>query len=263
MIKKLKTLKQLLSRKSSLKSKNFDTAILRYPAHIAIIMDGNGRWAAKQNLPRLLGHKAGMEALKRIVEYCVELPIDTLTVFAFSTENWKRPDKEISGLMGLLEQYLIQETKNLVANGVKLNFLGDLTAFDSKLQHKIYRSMEETKSNKKLLLNVALNYGGRADIVNAVKSCAQAVQSGILKLEDIDETYFATQLATNQVSDPDLLIRTSAEMRVSNFLLWEIAYSEIWVTPVFWPDFNEEHLLEAITWFSGRDRRFGGIKSQS
>ncbi|HHV72621.1 MAG TPA: di-trans,poly-cis-decaprenylcistransferase, partial [Clostridia bacterium] len=165
------------------------------------------------------------------------------------------------GLMNLLEQYLEKETKNLVANGVKLCFLGDLSALSQRLQDKIEESIEQTRNNTNLTLNIALNYGGRADIVNAAKICAKKVQSGTLKIEEIDEDFFASQLSTGHLPDPELLIRTSAEMRVSNFLLWEIAYSEIWVTPVLWPDFKNEHLLEAISWFSKRDRRFGGINS--
>lgn len=253
-------LERLLTRVNLSKKQNFHTESLVYPAHIAIIMDGNGRWATKQKMPRLFGHRAGMKTLKKIVEFCTQSPINILTVFAFSTENWKRPDEEILGLMELLEQYLAQETKNLVDNDVKLCFLGNLTTFSTKLQSKIYQSMEETKNNDKLILNIALNYGGRADIVNAVKKCVCNVQSGKLKVEDINEPYFATQLSTGHLPDPELLIRTSAEMRVSNFLLWEIAYSEIWVTPILWPDFNKEHLLKAIAWYSRRDRRFGGLK---
>jgi len=231
----------------------------RLPIHIAIIMDGNGRWAEKRGLPRVAGHRAGMEAVHRIVEACSIMGIKYLTLFAFSTENWRRPPAEVSALMGFIGEYLEREMPTLMKNQVRFSTIGFIEEMPDYAREKIMWAKEKTASNGGLLLNVAVNYGGRREIVDAVKRIAKKVKSGRLKPDDIDEAVFAEELQTADLPDPDLLIRTSGEMRVSNFLLWQIAYSEIYISPVLWPDFRKEHLDAAIQEYLNRERRFGAI----
>ena len=228
----------------------------RLPAHVAVIMDGNGRWAAERHLPRVEGHRAGIDAVRDVVELSARLGIDVLTLYAFSVENWKRPAAEVSVLMSLLKRYLRLELQTLVSNNIRFNVIGRETELSPEIRHELMIGQQKTQNNSGMLFNIALNYGGRAEIVAAAK---QAIASGI-KPEDLDEERFGSLLYTAGQPDPDLLIRTSGEMRVSNFLLWQIAYAEIWVTDTLWPDFRSRHLLEGILAYQKRDRRYGGIK---
>ena len=225
------------------------------PTHIAIIMDGNGRWAKKRGLPRGEGHRRGTLALKKAVKSCIELGVKYLTVYAFSTENWSRPKAEVGFLMELLLLSIDKEIKDLHKNGVKLRFLGRLEMLPEKLQKKISSAEEKTQGNKILNLNIMLSYGGRAEIVDSIKSIVKNHGDS----DRIDEGMVSRHLYTAGMPDPDLLIRTAGEMRVSNFMLWQIAYSEIWVTDVLWPDFGKEQLQEAINDYAGRIRKFGGL----
>lgn len=228
------------------------------PQHVAIIMDGNGRWAQAKGLPRTLGHRAGTQTIKTIVEACPSLGIRYLTVYAFSTENWKRPTQEVSALMGLLGEYIDSELERLKQNGVKVQILGDLTPMAQALRSKIQKAVFETMDNDKLVFSIALNYGGRQELLRAAKKLAKRALNG----EDPDlwtEADLAAGLYTAQMPDPDLLIRTGGELRLSNFLLWQMAYGEIWTTPAYWPDFTPAHLAQAIQDFQERNRRFGGI----
>ncbi len=221
------------------------------PRHIAIVMDGNGRWAQQRKRPRLFGHHRGAEAVRATVKACGKLSVECLTLFAFSSENWKRPEDEVEGLMSLLMTALNREAKGLVKHGVRLKFIGDVKGFSEKLQSKIRQVEELTSNGDGLLLQVAANYGGRWDIVEAAKAlAAQPVAT-------FSESEISEQLSTQGVPDPDLFIRTGGERRISNFLLWQLAYSELYFTDVLWPDFDEETLLVAIQDFSGRQRRFG------
>ena len=231
----------------------------RLPRHIAIIMDGNGRWAKQRALPRSMGHRAGVEALRKIVRTCSEIGIGVLTVYAFSTENWSRPKDEVGVLMKLLTEYLRKELAELHENNVVIRAIGILSDLPPEAQRELELSTERTKNNTGLVLNLALNYGGRSEIINAVKKISQDVRDGKLDLEEIDETRVSAKLFTGGLPDPDLLIRTSGEMRLSNFLLWQLAYTEIMVVEEFWPDFGPKSLLEAIREYQKRDRRFGGI----
>jgi undecaprenyl diphosphate synthase len=232
------------------------------PAHVAIVMDGNGRWAGKKNRPRTFGHQAGLKALRKIVEHCGNIGVQELTVFAFSSENWNRPEKEVSRLMDLFMRALDREAKELHENGVRIRFIGDLKAFAAEMQQKIDHAMSHTACNRRMTLNVAANYGGRWDIVNAARKTAQAVANGQITLEQIDESYFARQAALGDSCDPDLFIRTGGEMRISNFLLWQCAYTEFYFTPVLWPDFSPEVLDGAIAAYQSRERRFGLTSEQ-
>jgi len=227
------------------------------PAHVAIVMDGNGRWAEKKNRPRTFGHQAGLKALRKIVERCGDIGVGELTVFAFSSENWNRPKKEVSRLMDLFLRALDREAKELHENGVKIRFIGDLTAFSPEMQQKMDKAMSQTAGNQRMTLNVAANYGGRWDIVNAARKTARAFADGDITLEQIDEDYFAGQSTLGGSSDPDLIIRTGGEMRISNFLLWQCAYTEFFFSPVLWPDFSPEVLDQAIATYQSRERRFG------
>jgi undecaprenyl diphosphate synthase len=229
------------------------------PKHIAIIMDGNGRWAVKKLLPRVLGHREGMKALKRTVKACVNLNVPILTVFAFSTENWKRPRSEVDYLMGLLIEFLDKELDELNNNGVCINILGEYTALPDKCVEKIEYARKLTRNNTKMDFNIAINYGSRQEILRAVKEVARDVREGKLEPDNISEEIFASHLYIYKMADPDLLIRTAGEMRLSNFLLWQIAYTELWVTDVKWPDFTEKHLMQAIADYQKRDRRYGGL----
>jgi undecaprenyl diphosphate synthase len=229
----------------------------RLPKHIAIIMDGNGRWAAQRHLPRVEGHRAGIDSVRDAVETAARLGIQVLTLYAFSVENWKRPAAEISTLMMLLKRYLRLELNTLLTNDIRFQVIGRMEDLQRDVQDELTAAIERTANNRGMLFNIALNYGGRAEIVDAVR---RAMASG-LRPEQLDEQGFANLLYTAGQPDPDLLIRTSGEMRVSNFLLWQIAYSEIYVTETLWPDFRRRHLLEAVLAYQKRERRYGGITS--
>jgi len=233
----------------------YDNELL--PRHIAIIMDGNGRWAKKRLMPRQVGHKAGIEALRRTIETIIDLGIPVLTVYAFSTENWKRPADEVGHLMNLLLEYLTNELSNLHEKNIKLNILGDQEALSDRIRKELAVACSTTAGNNGLLLNIALNYGGRNEIVKATRVIAQKVRDGEIDIDDINETIIEEHLYSKGVPEPDLLIRTAGEMRISNFLLWQIAYTEIWITDVLWPDFNREVILDAIEDYLKRDRKFG------
>jgi undecaprenyl diphosphate synthase len=225
------------------------------PEHIAIIMDGNGRWARKKGLPRIEGHRRGSISLKETVKASAELGVKYLTVYAFSTENWKRPKEEVNFLMGLLSSTIDREVKELHKNMIKVRFLGRIHMLPQKLQEKIRLAEEKTRNNDRLNLNIMLSYGGRAEITDAVKSLV----INNVKSDRINEEAISRSLYTAGMPDPDLLIRTAGEMRVSNFMLWQIAYAELWVTEVLWPDFRKKHLVEAIEDFNRRIRKFGGL----
>lgn len=227
------------------------------PAHIAIIMDGNGRWATQRNRPRTMGHQAGLKALRSVTERCGQLGVEQLTVFAFSSENWNRPDKEVNLLMDLFMRALDKETKTLHKNGVRIRFMGEIQAFSPNLQNKISRAIEKTAANSRMTLNVAVNYGGRWNIVQAAKILAESVLQGKIKPDDIDEKLMGEQVQLLGGDEPDLFIRTGGELRISNFLLWQTAYSEMHFSPVLWPDFGAAEIDEAISDFQKRERRFG------
>lgn len=231
----------------------------KLPSHIAIIMDGNGRWAKKKFLPRTAGHISGVERVRDIIEASTELEIPFITLYAFSTENWKRPKQEIDVLMELLIKYLKKETKNLHKNGVKLRIIGDMEPLSEKVILEVNRSIEETKNNSKLTLNIALNYGSRQEIVKAFKEIHRDINKGKLSIDDINEDLLSNYLYTKDQPDPDLVIRTSGEQRVSNFLLYQIAYSEFDFVDELWPDFNKESFYQSIIKFQQRTRRYGGI----
>ncbi|UCE21590.1 MAG: isoprenyl transferase [Candidatus Aminicenantes bacterium] len=226
------------------------------PRHVAIIMDGNGRWAKKKNLPRVEGHRAGAKSVREVVETSARLGIKFLTLYAFSKENWKRPEREVKTLWRLLEDYLRKEDKVLVKNQFRLIIIGQREAIPSSVRKELERVEELTKDFNRLTIILALNYGGRDEIVDAVK---RVVRDKECDIETLDEKKFSHYLYTNNIPDPDLLIRTSGELRISNFLLWQIAYSEIWITPVFWPDFRKKQLLQALVDYQKRERRFGDI----
>ena len=236
-----------------------DLSGLEVPNHVAIIMDGNGRWAARRGLPRQAGHRAGAENLRRIIRACVEFGINILTVYAFSTENWGRPESEVRALMRIFARVLDQETDELNSQGVCVHHLGDLTGVDPTLQAKVRRALDLTKENDRLILNVAFNYGGRAEILHAVRD---VLEDGV-KPEDLTEELFSSYLFTRMLPDPDLVIRTSGELRVSNFLIWQAAYSEYYPTPALWPDFGREDLYEAIVAYNQRDRRYGLVSEKT
>lgn len=230
----------------------------KVPGHVAIIMDGNGRWARERGLPRSAGHKQGVETVRLIVRYSNRIGVQALTLFAFSTENWRRPPWEVSYLMSLPEQYLHTELPELVKNNVRVNFIGDPDRLPKPVCKAIDKGLEATCGNTGMMLNFAMNYGARAEIVQAARQLAEEVQEGKIS-KNISEEQLAAYLYTGRlkIPDPDLLIRTSGEYRISNFLLWQLAYSEFWFTPVYWPDFNRLHLLQAIYAYQQRDRRFG------
>ena len=241
------------------KSEPIDLESLRMPAHIAVIMDGNGRWAQARGLPRVEGHRRGANTVRRISEACRELGVSYLTLYCFSNENWKRPQEELSFLMGLLKTYLIQERPTLLKNDIRLTIIGRREGIPEDVQAEMDRSVELSKNGKSLTLCLAINYGSRQEIVDAVRSIAGQVQSGVLDPAVIDEATIASHLYTSGMPDPDLLIRTSGEMRISNYLLWQISYSELWITEKAWPEFDKDDLVQAIADFNKRDRRFGGI----
>jgi len=229
------------------------------PRHIAIIMDGNGRWAQQRKLPRIEGHRTGAESVRQIVRACGELGIDYLTLYAFSIENWDRPRTEVTALMRLLEFYLKREISELNKNNVRLAAIGRIHELPQSAQRQLEKSIEALKNNTGLTLVLALSYGGRAEIVDAMRSIAREIKTGSLDVADVDEKVISRHLYTRGIPDPDLLIRTSGEMRVSNFLLWQISYAEIYVTETLWPDFRKPQLLEALEDYSKRHRRFGRV----
>ena len=231
------------------------------PVHIAIIMDGNGRWASKMGKPRIFGHDQGVKTLKERVKDASNLGIKVLTVYAFSTENWKRPQEEVDFLMKLFSSYLDSEIEELNKNNVKLNFIGILEELSQHLQDKIKQAQIKTAKNTGLILNLAVNYGGRAEITLAMKKIAAEVANNELSVDDINEQIIHNNLYTSDLPDPDLLIRPSGDFRISNFLLWQLAYTEFWFSNVNWPDFSQQHLIDAIKEYQIRERRFGGIKT--
>src|SRR3954464_11147787 len=228
----------------------------RLPAHVAIIMDGNGRWAAQRHLPRVEGHRAGIDSVRDVVEASARLGFDVLTLYAFAVENWKRPRTEINTLMTLLKRYLRLELSTLLKNNIRFKVIGRADQLPTDVQHELEAGIRQTADNTGMQFNIALNYGGRAEIVDAAR---RLLVNGV-RPDDLDEQRFSEYLYTAGQPDPDLLIRTSGEMRVSNFLLWQIAYAEIWGTDTLWPDFRKRHLLEAILAYQKRERRYGGIK---
>ena len=232
----------------------------RIPAHVAIIMDGNGRWAKERGMVRVQGHRAGMEALREIVKRSDVLGVKYLTVYAFSTENWKRSIDEVSGIFKLLVLYVASELEELNRNNVHVNIIGDWSAVPEDAQNSIKKALKTTENNTGLVFNIALNYGGRAEIVRGAKALAERVRSGELDPSAITEEMFSETLYTGGMPDPDLIIRTGGEYRLSNFLTWQSAYSELVVTKLYWPDFTPEEYEKAIEEFQGRDRRFGGVK---
>ncbi|MFB2921172.1 MULTISPECIES: isoprenyl transferase [Aerosakkonema] len=232
----------------------------RLPRHVAVIMDGNGRWAKRQGLPRIVGHRRGVDALKDLLRCCRDWGVEALTAYAFSTENWGRPLEEVDFLMTLFERVLRQELREMMEENVQIRFVGNLNALPRSLQAEIERSMNETKDNQGIKFTVATNYGGRQEIVQAARAIAHQVQQGLLQPEQIDEALFQKYLYTSGICDPDLLIRTSGEMRISNFLLWQMAYGEIYITETLWPDFDRAEFHRALCDYQKRDRRFGKVK---
>jgi undecaprenyl diphosphate synthase len=229
------------------------------PKHVAIIMDGNGRWAQQRNLPRIVGHEAGSKSIERCVQACLDTGVQYLTLYAFSSENWKRPAAEVNALMLLLEKFLNQKRDEMVREGIRLHHIGRIEELPSVCQRKLREVMDATASNTKLHLVLALSYSGRTEIVDAVKSLVRDTAAGTMSEADITPELIDSRLNTAGMPDPDLLIRTSGEMRISNFLLWQLSYTEIHVTKKFWPDFQREDFLAALEDYAGRSRRFGGV----
>jgi undecaprenyl diphosphate synthase len=232
----------------------------RLPRHVAVIMDGNGRWAQQRHKPRVEGHRAGIDSVRDVVETSARLGLQVLTLYAFSIENWKRPATEVSTLMGLLKRYLRMELDTLLKNNIRFKVIGRMEELPPDVQDELQRGMDRTQGQNGLLFNIALNYGGRTEIADAVKRLVADVLANGREGAPIDEATIASYLYTAGQPDPDLLIRTSGELRISNFLLWQIAYAEIWVTDVLWPDFRRKHLLQAVLDFQKRERRYGGIE---
>ncbi|WP_442599530.1 isoprenyl transferase [Neobacillus sp. D3-1R] len=244
---------------SNLRDRIVETKKISVPSHIAIIMDGNGRWAKKRALPRVAGHHEGMKVVRKITKLANELGVDVLTLYAFSTENWKRPKSEVDYLMKLPEEFLGTFLPELIEENVQVKMIGHKDKLPSFTLNAIEKAIEKTKNNNGLILNFALNYGSRVEIIEAVKHVLNDCKSGILKENELTEDVFSSYLMTSELSDPDLLIRTSGEIRLSNFMLWQLAYSEFWFTETLWPDFKEEDLLDAVNAFQNRQRRFGGV----
>jgi len=238
---------------------SFEIDYNNLPVHIAIIMDGNGRWAKKRKLPRSVGHREGSNNLDKIAHFCGEIGIKYLTVYAFSTENWKRPKSEVDTLMNLLLDYLKNAESHIGGRSVRIRTIGDETALSKEIQEQIVRVTKLTENNSGLTLNIAINYGGKDEIVHAVKELAREVAEGKISYNSIEEAMISNKLYTKGIPDPDLLIRPGGEMRISNFLIWQMAYTEFWYTDVLWPDLKEEHIVEAIKEFQMRNRRFGGV----
>ncbi|MEK5270246.1 isoprenyl transferase [Aeribacillus sp. FSL K6-8394] len=250
-------------KKSSKGSKNLvakeNILVNEIPEHVAIIMDGNGRWAKKRSLPRMAGHREGMKVVKKITKLASDIGIKVLTLYAFSTENWKRPKDEVNYLMRLPVEFLSTFLPELIQENVQVRVIGDQSMLPDYTVNAVKKAVNETKQNTGLILNFALNYGSRTEIVEAVKNILRDREDGKLHIDDIDEQLFSNYLMTKKLKDPDLLIRTSGEIRLSNFMLWQLAYTEFWFTDVLWPDFNEHHFLEAIREYQQRIRRFGGV----
>ncbi len=236
-----------------------DPELEKIPHHLAIIMDGNGRWARRRGMPRIMGHRQGVKAVRETVTACRELGIKVLTLYAFSKENWNRPKDEVSALMDLLYDYLERELNEMLKNGIRLMAIGEIECLPQKVQDKLAAVMKSTSSNQDMILNLALSYGGRAEIAFAVRKIAQMCMEGKIKPEDIDEDLVAKNLYTAELPDPDLIIRTSGEMRLSNFLLFQAAYSELYITNTLWPDFDKQELIKALQDYGRRERRFGRI----
>ena len=242
---------------------NADTVSPQHvPRHVAIVMDGNGRWANKRHLPRAAGHKAGVNTTRQIVENCVKNKIEALTIFAFSSENWNRPETEVSSLMSLFVSTIMAEVKKLNIKNVCVTFIGDRTRFSEKLQKSINESELLTKNNTGLHLNIAANYGGRWDIVNACKLIAEEVKNNKKTIQDINEDVFNSYTSLSEIPAPDLFIRTGGEQRISNFLIWQLSYSELYFVDTLWPDFSDEDFVAALNWYAGRQRRFGQTGQQ-
>lgn len=250
-----------LFKKSNNIIKSNEIDMNNIPQHIAIIMDGNGRWAKQRKLPRTMGHKAGVETIRKVLKEADKLGVRYLTIYAFSTENWKRPKDEVSALMKLLAEYLNTEVRALHSNNVILKMSGDMTKVPNECSEGLRNALELTKDNTGITLNIAFNYGGRDEILRAAKAFAVDVKDGKVEAEELTEAYFENYLFTKGMPDPDLIIRPSGEQRISNFLLWQCAYSEFWYSNICWPDFTEEHLNQAIYDFQNRDRRYGGVKA--
>ncbi|MGK7919506.1 MAG: isoprenyl transferase [Trichodesmium sp.] len=248
-----------MNQGTSLQDLPIDLQPERLPHHVAVIMDGNGRWAKDRSLPRIMGHRKGVESLKDLLRCCRDWGIEALTAYAFSSENWGRPLEEVNFLMTLFEKVLRQELQEMLAENVQIRFVGNLSSLPLSLQAEIQNSMNRTQENTGIKFTVATNYGGRQEIVNACQAIASQVEKGLLKPEEINESLFEKYLYTAGMCHPDLLIRTSGEMRISNFLLWQIAYSEIYVTETFWPDFNRQEFHRALYAYQKRERRFGKI----
>jgi undecaprenyl diphosphate synthase len=251
-----------LIRAGSAEEKLFQQLNLaRLPRHVAVIMDGNGRWAQKRHLPRVAGHRAGIEAVRDTVETAARLNLKALTLFAFSTENWKRPATEVSTLMKLLKEFITKELETLIRHQIRFCPLGRIHELENSIQAALSQAAEKTAHNPGLVFNVALNYSGRAELVDAVRALWEAYEKRGIR-PSMDEQMIAENLYTTGLPDPDLLIRTSGELRISNFLLWQIAYTEIWVTETLWPDFRRRHFLEALLAYQNRERRYGGLTAQ-
>ena len=231
----------------------------RLPNHIAIIMDGNGRWAKRRGFLRVKGHEEGVNSVREITTECAKKHIGQLTLYAFSNENWKRSKTEVNFLMRMLKKFLIAERPTIRDNNIILKTIGRTEALPEDVQKELFISMEESKNNTGMILCLALNYGGRTEIVDAANGLARDVKKGVVKLKDIDDDVFKSYMYTSDMTDPDLLIRTGGEMRVSNFLLWEVSYAELWFTSVYWPEFRKKHLEEALGDYAKRERRYGGL----
>ena len=232
------------------------------PRHVAIIMDGNGRWAQARGLPRVKGHEAGADSVREVVRACRKAGVEALTLYSFSTENWRRPADEVAALMGLLKRYLTSERREILDNGIRLQAIGQVDRLPLYVRVPLRQLSKETEKNTGMVLSLALSYGGRAEIVEATKEIARKVKSGRLRVDDIDEAVFGAHLGTAGLPEPDLLIRTSGELRLSNFLLWQLAYAEFFVTDLAWPDFREPQLMEAFASFGKRERRYGKTGAQ-
>ena len=252
-------LKKLFNRKQSDTPAIDSNAI---PKHVAIIMDGNGRWAKRRGMPRSMGHRAGADVLKQIVIAADDIGIRALTVYGFSTENWKRPEQEVSLLMALIKEYLNNNVKYMHEHNVRIRFIGYIGALSAELQQIIRDAELLTQNNTGLTLQLAINYGGRDEIVRTICDIASSVKAGTITTDDITEDYVSSQLFTKEFSDVDLLIRPSSDFRISNFLLWQLAYAEFWLTDIHWPDFTKETLLEAVAAYQKRERRFGGLRDE-
>jgi len=253
-------LKKWFGKKHEMTTRTDSVDVDKMPQHIAIIMDGNGRWAKRKGLPRAFGHRAGVESLRDIVTATVNMHLKVLTVYAFSTENWKRPSDEVLLLMDLFSEYIDRELDELHKKNVQIRFIGHVEGLAIELQKKVEKAQRYTSGNTGLIFNIAVNYGGRSEIVRSVQMIAEKIAKGEMLPEEINEASIQSHLYTADIPDPDLLIRPSGDFRVSNFLLWQSAYTEYWFTDIYWPDFKPDHLLEAIVEYQKRERRFGGLK---